>query len=261
MPLAALVHELGIPTVGVRHLSTKEAKGGALAKVFGSTAWIGVPRVVLAAVADSSDPALVHVQPIKGNRVPRGEAGRRFRLEGRMLPDFTESVVCAVEDGASDVDVDSELAGKTKRGAVGERIRARNDPRHAAGFGWADGVGPARRGRCRGSRAVAAKTVKNLRSELREKGWLRSVPDKDEHGEIQRWYVALTNAAPDPVSRAGEWNSRDLDYLSQIRDVTRSLDPDIPGTPARNGTPPDLPPDAPEWERAYWQRKTGRSPE
>jgi hypothetical protein len=100
MPLAVLVNELRVPTVGVRHLSTKEAKGAALAKVLGSTAWIGVPRVVLAAVADSGDPALLHVQAIKGNRVPRGESGWRFRLEGRVLDGFTESVVCAVEDAS-----------------------------------------------------------------------------------------------------------------------------------------------------------------
>ena len=42
--------------------------------------------------------------------MPRGESGRRFRLEGRMLPGFTESVVCAIEDGVSDIDVDAELS-------------------------------------------------------------------------------------------------------------------------------------------------------
>ena len=68
-----------------RHISTKEAKGGALAKVLGSTAWIGVPaRRLLAAVADSVDPALLHVQPIKGNRSPRGEAGGRVRSNAGM---------------------------------------------------------------------------------------------------------------------------------------------------------------------------------
>ena len=62
-----------------------------------------------------------------------------------------------------------------------------------------------------------ARTVRNLRVELKDKGWLRSVPEKDEHGEIRRWNVALTNAAPDH-GLAGECNSRDLDYLSQTRD-------------------------------------------
>ena len=187
MPLAALVHELGIPTVGVRHLSTKEAKGGALAKVLGSTAWIGVPRVVLAAVADSSDPALVHVQPIKGNRVPRGEAGRRFRLEGRMLPDFTESVVCAVEDGASDVDVDSELAGTTneKGTSASEYVREMILVTLRGSGGQMesdqlDAVVAAKAGLTRGRSRTPRRTE--------GKGWLRSVPEKDEHGEIQRWY-------------------------------------------------------------------------
>ena len=214
MPLAVFVNEIRIPTVGVRHLSTKEAKGGALAKVLGSTAWIGVPRVVLVAVADSDDPSIVHVHPVKGNRVGRSESGRRFKLDGKTLPGFTESVVYAVEDGVSDVDVDSELAGEKKESASEHARELIIATLREAGEQMESDTLDA---------AVAAKaglnvrTVRNLRVELKDRGWLRAIPEKDSEGEIQRWFVALTNAAPDDASR-GNAISRDLDYLSQSRD-------------------------------------------
>ena len=49
---------------------------------------------------------------------PRAARGERPPLpaRGADAARFTESVVCAVEDGASDVDVDAELAGKTEKG-------------------------------------------------------------------------------------------------------------------------------------------------
>jgi hypothetical protein len=212
MPLAVLVNELRIPTVGARHLSTKEARGGALAKVLGSTAWIGVPRVVLAAVSDSSDPAIVHVQPIKGNRVPRGENGRRFRLEGRTLSGFTESVVCAIEDGVSDVDVDAELAGaKSESGSdrardlLIETLRKADEPLESDVLDAA----------VANEAGLKARTVRDLRMELNNRGWLRSIPEKDETGAATRWFVALTNAAPQspalPRSRLGRGGTDSYD--------------------------------------------------
>jgi len=75
MPLGVAAHELGVPIIGVRHISTKEAKGDALGRILGSTAWIGIPRVVLAAVKDRDNPDVVHVRPAKGNRVRGSESG------------------------------------------------------------------------------------------------------------------------------------------------------------------------------------------
>ena len=265
MPLAVLVNELGIPTVGVRHLSTKEAKGGALAKILGSTAWIGVPRVVLAAVSDSSDPALVHVHPIKGNRAPRGESGRRFRLEGRVLPGFEESVVYAVEDGISEVDVDAELAGRKEESASDRARELLLETLRAAGGQMESDQLDATVAELAG---LHARTVRNLRTELRSRGWLRAIPEKDETGAILRWHVALTQAAaaanpeqdPEHPSRAGVCISRDLDYSSQIHAPDHEITPtrEAGNWAAGNGSPPILPADAPEWERAYWQRRGAR---
>jgi hypothetical protein len=41
---------------------------------------------------------------------------------------------------------------------------------------------------------LSAKTIKNLRGELKDQGLIRAVPEKDEHGEVQRWFVVRTNA-------------------------------------------------------------------
>ncbi len=226
MPLAVLVNEIHIPTIGVRHLSTKEARGGALAKILGSTAWIGVPRVVLAAVTDSQDHEIVHVHPIKGNRVPRGDSGRRYRLEGRTLPGFTESVVSAVEDGASDVDVDAELAGHKPTESASAQAReiillTLQESGGSMESDRLDAVVAAEAG-------VSAKTVQNLRGELRTEGLIRSVvAERHESGfGVKRWRVELTNAIG--PSRAGVRISRDLCISTHLSPI----DPDSPSSRA-----------------------------
>ena len=101
---------------------------------------------------------------------------------------------------------------------------------------------------------IAAGTVRNLRTELGKKGLVRSIPLKDDEGEIQRWYVALTNAAtagPRAPAR-GNATSRDVDYLSQkraevVNHITTSR---LPANPLSG-----LPDDAPEWERAWWAKR------
>ena len=196
MPLAVLANELRLPLIGVRHISTKDVSGGALRKVLGSTAWIGVPRVVLVAAQDTSDPAILHVHPIKGNRVPAREGGREFRLEGRLLPGFKESVVFVVPAGASDVDIDAMLAGgKTETGSKRARALILETLRDAPGQRMESDHLDALVADASG---VAAKTVQNLRSELRNKGLIRSVPERDSLGEVERWLVALTHAAESP---------------------------------------------------------------
>lgn len=102
-PLNGLAHELACLIVGVRHLS-KDTTRGALASVLGSTAWVDVPRAVLAVAADDEEELLFHIAVVAGNRSARG-AGRSFRIE---LADvgLKEPVTRAVEIGPSDKSVD-----------------------------------------------------------------------------------------------------------------------------------------------------------
>ena len=190
-PLASLVAEIRIPTIAVRHLSTKDAKTSALAKIIGSTAWVGVPRAVLIAVADAADPTLVHVHPAKGNRVARAEAGRRFRLEGRMLPGFTESVVCAVEDGVSLIDIDEQLNGDKAETPSAQARELILDILEAEGEQESDEFDA----RVARETRLAAKTIRNLRGALANDGLIKSMPaSKDEHGVPVLWKVYRTAA-------------------------------------------------------------------
>ncbi len=198
MPLGVLAHELQIPILGIRHITTKEAKGGALSHILGSTAWIGVPRVVLAAVKDPAKPEVVHVHPIKGNRVPINESGRCFQLEGRMLPDFTETVVAARDTGVSQVDIDSLLAGE---GATATELAADIILRLLAESGGemeSDALDAATAEQT----GLAVSTLRKVRTMLRDKGAIRFTPEKDESGTVSKWRVKLTNAISDPKPRA-----------------------------------------------------------
>jgi len=117
-----------------------------------------------------------------------------------MLPEFTESVVCAIEDGASDVDIDAELAGtKTESGGdqaralLLELLREADEPLESDALNAAVAE----------QTGLKARTVRDIRIELNGKGWLRSIPEKDETGAITRWLVAVTHAAPQSLLRGG----------------------------------------------------------
>jgi hypothetical protein len=210
LPLGLLAAELQIPIIGIRHVSTKEAKGGLLAKILGSTAWVGVPRVVLGAAKEGAD--LVHVHPIKGNRVASA-GGQKFRLEARTLPMFTETTVCAVLDGVSNVDIDAVFesrgngtAGGNLESLVLAVLRGRfevDEDQLAALVAEQSGA--------------AAKAVRSVCFDMRDKGWIRSRPQKDEWGNVTGWSLSLTNAAPTHTSdvSAPPVDARTLDEALQ----------------------------------------------
>ena len=89
--LNKLADDLACMIVGVRHLA-KPRVHGALAAVLGSTAWVDVPRAVLAFARDDEDEMVFHVQVVAGNRsgvhrrprlpdrAPRGRAERADHL-------------------------------------------------------------------------------------------------------------------------------------------------------------------------------------
>lgn len=200
--LNALADRFALVAVGVRHLTEKEAKAGLLAAILGSSAWVQVPRAVIALARDLKDDAVVHMQVVAGNRMPPGTPGRRFRIEAATVEtDGGPSDVSRVRwEGESGVDVEELLAAS--RTASASKSESARDlmlaTLHAA---------PGRRMNAEefdvliaGQTGVAAKTVQNLRSELGAKGrgWLKAIPVKDEQGEVLHWDVGLTDGAPGP---------------------------------------------------------------
>jgi AAA domain len=61
-PMNAVADEHECLAFGVRHLSEKECARGVLAAILGASAWVHVPRAVLAVVRDDDDPQISHVQ-------------------------------------------------------------------------------------------------------------------------------------------------------------------------------------------------------
>jgi hypothetical protein len=188
--------------VGVRHLSEKECGRGVLAAILGSSAWVQAPRVVLAVVRDPEDPSISHVQCVAGNRLPPGTPGRMFRIDGVLLDGLENEVTRATWIGDSGKDVESMLSAAgdkepSKSAAARELIldilnktpQMESDTLDAR---VAQEIG------------ISAKTVRNLRGDLKNAGLVRAIPDKDEQGTVIRWNVART-LAPDgmPVEAEG----------------------------------------------------------
>jgi hypothetical protein len=189
-PLAALAETIGIMTIGVRHLSSKESRTGVLARILGSTAWVAVPRAILAAVKDAE--GYVHVRAVKGSRVPDAEAGRKFHLEGLPIEGFERTVVAAIEAGESDADLDQLLEVRHDSRSEKARRAIVRLIREAGGRIESDVLD----GRVAAEADVTARTVQKLRMELRDRGWLRHVPVNNEDGTRHHWDVTLTNFAP-----------------------------------------------------------------
>jgi AAA domain len=201
--LNALADRFALVAVGVRHLTEKEAKSGLLAAILGSSAWVQVPRAVIALARDPHDAAVVHMQVVAGNRMPPGTSGRCFRIEAVTVEtdDGPSEVSRVVWDGDSTIDVEELLA-------------ARHEPPEPSRSGDARALMLATLHAAPGQRmgaeeldaliaeqaGVSAKTVRNLRGELgaNGRGWLKAIPVKDEFGEVLRWDVGLTAGAPEP---------------------------------------------------------------
>jgi AAA domain/Primase C terminal 1 (PriCT-1) len=201
--LNALADRFALVAVGVRHLTEKEAKSGMLAAILGSSAWVQVPRAVIALARDPHDDAVVHMQVVAGNRMPPGTSGRRFRIEAATVEtdDGPSEVSRVVWDGESAVDVEGLLAARHEPSEPSRSADARAlilatlqaAPGQRMGAEEFDALIAEQAG-------VSAKTVRNLRSELGAKGrgWLKAIPVKDEFGEVIQWEVGLTEGAPKP---------------------------------------------------------------
>jgi hypothetical protein len=183
-----LANQLECTIIGVRHL-TKDTSGGALASVLGSTAWRDIPRAVIAFARDDEDDNVIHWQVAAGNRSGRSTA-RHYRLELRDIEGLTEPVTYAADLGASTKDVDALLEpgrAPSKSGNARDLILDILDD----GPQESDSLDS----RAARETGLSAKTIKNLRTKLKDEGLIRVHPDKDEHGRIIRWLVSRTLAA------------------------------------------------------------------
>jgi len=126
-PLNDLANDLDCLVIGVRHLSEKGTPNGALAGILGASAWVQVPRAVLAVAPDDEQDMVFHIGVIGGNRSARG-AGRTFRIELVDLSEhgLTEPVTRAVDAGVSHKSIDDLLgAGAEEKRKAPLRDRCR----------------------------------------------------------------------------------------------------------------------------------------
>lgn len=193
-PLNLLADEHQLMIFGVRHLSEKECARGILAAILGASAWSQVPRVVLAVAQDNEDATISHIQCVAGNRLPRNTPGRMFRIEGTLLPGLENEVTRAVWIGDSNKDVEAMLATRSTKTTT-KSDTARDlilDILEAEGDQESDAFDA----RIAQQTGLSAKTIRNLRADLKHAGLVKAVPELDEpFGAVARWKVVRT-AAP-----------------------------------------------------------------
>jgi hypothetical protein len=230
-PLNDLADDLSCMLFGVRHLTEKEIRRGVLASILGASAWVQVPRVVLALVRDDDDPELAHFQCVAGNRLPPDTPGRLLRIEGHLLPGFRNEVTRAVWLGDSTKDVEALLSTPRKKQAT------KTDAAREALLDLLEAA-PARRmvsdeldAQVAKTTGLAAGTVRNLRTQLGKQGegLIRMEPERNEDETFTRWFVVRTNAprsvSVEPVhvtdSSSGNGPLREMPHPTHIR---RELD-------------------------------------
>jgi hypothetical protein len=182
---------------GVRHLTEKECSAGVLDAILGSSAWVHVPRSVLAVVRDDDDPQISHLQCVAGNRLPPGTPGRMFRIEGVLLPGLENEVTRAVWIGDSTKDVETLLAASSKSPSKSdEAAELLLDILENEGEQESDALDA----RVASEIGIATKTVRNVRTTKlgpNGLGLVKSRPERDELSAITHWLVYRT-AAPRP---------------------------------------------------------------
>jgi hypothetical protein len=188
-PLNRLADDLGCLLIGVRHPG-KDRSRGAVASILGSTAWVDTPRAVVMIAPDDEDESLRHIQVVAGNRSLSG-AAQVFRIEAVDVPGLTEKITLAVAMGESAKSVDDLLQtrerGDSKSGQARELIL---DTLDEEGEQESDALDA----RIAKETGLSARTVQNIRNELKNAGLIRSVPVKDEDSIVRKWMVCRTQA-------------------------------------------------------------------
>ena len=199
-PLNDLADEHETMVFGVRHLSEKECSNGALAAILGASAWVQVPRAVIGIARDNEDASLSHIQCLSGNRLPPDTPGRTFRIEGVLLAGLENEVTRCVWIGDSTKNVET-LIGETRkepsksdaaRELILDMLEAAPDRRVESDE--LDALVARETG-------LKAQTIRNLRAALKNEGLIRSVPEKDDGGQVERWLIERTNAPRDDEGR------------------------------------------------------------
>jgi hypothetical protein len=192
--LNLLADRLDAAVIGVRHYS-KNREHGAMSAVLGSTAWVDLPRAVLAFARDDADEMVFHIQVVKGNRSGRGHA-EAFRIE-MVDVGLKEPVTKCVALGESQKDVDELLAKRKPRSSKSQKARDLIlDVLEREGDQPSDALDA----RIAAETGLSARSVQNLRKELGKDGagLIRSFPNKDEHGRTTGWMVGRTSAPRQP---------------------------------------------------------------
>ncbi len=196
-PLNKLADELDCLIVGVRHPG-KDRSRGALASILGSTAWVDTPRAVVMIAVDDEDPLVRHIQVVAGNRTLNG-AGRMFRIDAVDVEGLDEPITLAVDLGESEKSVDVLLDSRGPDREESKSAQAKElildyleaQPGQTEESDALDALIADRAG-------LAVGTIRNLRTQLRDEGLIRPVPDKDPVTlEILQWNVVRT-LAPRP---------------------------------------------------------------
>lgn len=187
--LNQLADDLSCVLLGVRHLG-KSRQAGAVFSVLGSTAWVDLPRAVLAFAKDDEDEMVFHVQCVAGNRSGR-TAAQSYRIELRDIG-LDEPVTYAVELGESQKDVDDLLQATQRRTSKSATARELVlDILESEGEQESDGLDA----RVAKETGISAATVRNMRTALKNDGLVKNVPMRDDGGAISCWHVVRTNAA------------------------------------------------------------------
>ena len=207
---------------GVRHLSEKECKNGAIAAILGASAWSQVPRVVIGIARDNEDARVSHVQCLAGNRLPPETPGRTFRIEGVLLDGLENEVTRAIWTGDSTKSVETLIGEGRKEPSKSSAARdlildtLEAAPRRRVESDELDALIARETG-------LAAQTIRNLRAGLKNEGLIRSVPAKDETGQVERWLIERTNA---PRAEEETVSGEPETVLSEDAPVFRSSKPD-----------------------------------
>jgi len=276
--LNRLADEQEAMVIGIRHISIKANQGEALANVLGSTAWVDVPRMVLGVFRDDEHHDMRHLFVLAGNRTSPEPVGAMFHVGGVLLDGHKQPTPKAEILGASMKDPDELLTAKGPRTDTGEAEKLLlqtllDAPGRQMLSDLLDTYVATQTG-------VAVKTIQNLRWRIGSKGSGLIKSFRPPGDTTAPWTVMLTEAGrliaegqsvddfattPSPPTSSTSLLSQNSGKLgswaveqdpSDPSDPSTSLQiPPDPSDPSDPEQPPLLPPNAPEWEKRFWDGK------